>query len=334
MRMPFLMPALSRLLMIIVAAWAGFAGVARASDCAFTPAPATRLQSLAAVGDYQPVLKACVAADGRKAVAIREMTVAGQRIALLADPEALTTRLERAACWICHDESEGDLNATWMGRAIRELALAPGLVHRGFLQNAGLTHGGDKGDFVTGDLCPSQKPLSREFFARLQSAGPHVPVALSISGLWLIHHFDDFRWLVDQRNSGALDILWTNHTFHHPYHRKLPDDANFLLSKGVDPQEEILDTERLLIANGETPSLFFRFPGLISSDPLMQAVGQFHLITLGADAWLALGQKPGRGSIVLVHPNGNEPKGLALFSADLAHGKIAPPFEPLTAAPD
>ncbi len=269
------MPALPRLLPILFAAWAGFAGAARASDCAFTPAPATRLQSTAAVGDYRPVLKQCVAADGRKAVAIREMTVAGQKIALLADPEALTTRLERLACWTCRDESEGDLNATRMGRAIRVSALAPGLVHRGFLQNAGLTHGGGQGDFVTGDLCPSRKPLARAFFTRLESAGPHVPVALSISGLWLIHHFDDFRWLVDQRNAGALDILWTDHTYHHPYHRKLADDANFLLSRGVDPQEEILDTERLLIANGETPSLFFRFPGLISSDPLMQAVSQF-----------------------------------------------------------
>ncbi len=221
-----------------------------------------------------PVLKACVSADGRKAVAIREMTVAGQKIALLADPEALTTRLERAACWTCRDESEADLDATRMGRAIRESAEAPGLVHRGFLQNAGLTHGRGPGDFVTGDLCPSQKPLARAFFTQLESAGPHVPVALSISGLWLVHHFDDFRWLVDQRNAGALDILWTDHTYHHPYRRKLPDDANFLLTKGVDPQEEILDTERLLIANGETPSLFFRFPGLISSDPLMQAVSQ------------------------------------------------------------
>src|SRR5580700_6811905 len=106
------MPALPRLLMVTFAAWAGFAAVARASDCAFTPAPATRLQSMAAVGDYKPVLKACVAADGRKAVAIREMTVAGQRIALLADPEALTTRLERAACWTCHDESEDELGTT------------------------------------------------------------------------------------------------------------------------------------------------------------------------------------------------------------------------------
>jgi hypothetical protein len=139
---------------------------------------------------------------------------------------------------------------------------------------------------------------------------------------------------VDQRNAGALDILWTDHTYHHPYRRKLRDDANFLLTKGVDPEEEIFGTERLLIANGETPSLFFRFPGLISSDPLMQAVRQDHLITLGANAWLALGQKPEHGSIVLVHPNGNEPKGLALFSTDLAHGAIAAPLEPLTAAPE
>ena len=92
--------------MITLAVGAGLAGAARASDCAFTPAPATRLQSRTAVGDYEPVLKACVAADGRKAVAIREMTVEGQKLDLLADPEALTTRLERAACWTCREESE------------------------------------------------------------------------------------------------------------------------------------------------------------------------------------------------------------------------------------
>src|ERR1700729_5931 len=320
--------------MIAFAAWASLAGAARATDCVFTPAPATQLQSVATVGDYRPVLKACVAADGHKAVAIREMTIAGQKVALLADPEALTTRLERAACWTCREASEGELNATRIGRAISESAEAPGLIHRGFLQNAGLTHGAGPGDFVTGDLCPSKRPLDRAFFARLGATSPHASVALSISGLWLIDHFPDFRWLVDQRNSGALDILWVDHTYHHPYRRKLPDAANFLLTKGVDPDEEILDTERLLIANGETPSLFFRFPGLVSSAPLMQAVSQDHLIALGADAWLALGQKPGHGSIVLVHPNGNEPQGLALFSTDLAHGEIAGPLEPLTAAPD
>jgi hypothetical protein len=320
--------------MMTFATWAGFAGSALAADCAFTPAPAAQLQSAATVGDYRPVLNACVAADGRKAIAIREMTVAGLKVDLLADPEALTTRLERSACWTCTQMSEGELNATRMGRAISESAEAPGLSQRGFLQNAGLTHGGGPGDFITGDLCPSKRPLDRGFFARLEAASPHAPVALSISGLWLIHHFADYRWLVDQRNSGALDILWADHTYHHPYRRNLPLGSNFLLTKGVNPETEILDTERLLIANGETPSLFFRFPGLVSSDPLMQAVSRFHLVTLGADAWLAKGQQPERGSIVLVHPNGNEPKGLALFAHDLKRGTIPEPLEPLTAAPE
>jgi hypothetical protein len=323
-----------RLGLAALAALTALAGAARASDCAFTPAPASELQSAASVGDYRPVLKACVSVDGRKAVAIREMTVAGQKLALLADPEALTTRLERAACWTCGEMSQAELQSTRMGRAISESAEAPGLIHRGFLQNAGLTHGAAQGDFVTGDLCPSKRPLDRAFFVRLETASPRAPVALSISGLWLTHHFADFRWLVDQRNSGALDILWVDHTYHHPYWRKLSDASNFLLTKGVDPEAEILDTERLLIANGETPSLFFRFPGLVSSDPLMQAVSRFDLVTLGADAWLAKGQQPGRGSIVLVHPNGNEPKGLALFSRDLKRGTIAAPLEPLTAAPE
>ncbi len=328
------MYAFPRLLLITLTAWAGLSAAARAADCAFTPAPAAELQSASAVGDYQPVLKACVAADGRKAVAIREMTVAGLKVDLLADPAALTTRLERAACWTCGEMTEGELKSTRMGRAISESAEAPGLIHRGFLQNAGLTHGAAAGDYLTGDLCPSKRPLDRAFFTRLETADPHASVALSVSGLWLIHHFDDFRWLTDQRKSGALDILWVDHTYHHPYRARLPLAANFLLTRGVDPEAEILDTERLIIANGETPSLFFRFPGLVSSDPLMQAVSRFHLVTLGADAWLAKGQQPEKGSIVLVHPNGNEPRGLAMFTRDLTRGTIAAPLEPLTAAPE
>ena len=165
------LPAFPRLLLMMLAAWAGLAGAARA-DCAFTPTPAARLQSPAAVGDYRPVLKACVAADGRKAVAIREMTVAGQKLALLADPEALTTRLERAACWTCSEMSEAELKSTRMGRAISELAEAPGLIHRGFLQNAGLTHGAAAGDFLTGDLCPSKRPLDSGLFRPARDGEP------------------------------------------------------------------------------------------------------------------------------------------------------------------
>ena len=165
------------------------------------------------------------------------MTIAGQKVALLADPEALTTRLERAACWTCHDESEGELDATRMGRAIREFGRGAGPRPSRLSSECGAHARRGPGRFR------HRRPLPKPEAARSQRSSlassprsPHVPVALSISGLWLIHHFDDFRWLVGERNSGALDILWTDHTYHHPYHRKLPDDANFLLSKGVDPR--------------------------------------------------------------------------------------------------
>jgi hypothetical protein len=314
-------------------AFAGLTASAFAADCAVKPAPAG-FATVSAVANYRPVLKACRAADGRRAFVLREMEIAGKGAVLIADPEALTTRLESEACWTCRDASEDELAATRMGRAIGASAQAPGIERRGFLENAGLTRGAKPGAFVTGDLCPSRRPLDRAFFTRLEAAEPHAPVALSVSGLWLTHHQADFRWLVAQRDAGALDILWVDHTYTHPYRRKLPDASNYLLTKGVNPEREILDTERLIIANGETPSLFFRFPGLVSSDPLMQAVRRFHLVTLGADAWLAIGQKPGPGSIVLVHPNGNEPYGLKVFTADVNRGAIAMPLEPLTAAPE
>ena len=57
----------------------------------------------------------------------------------------------------------------------------------------------------------------------------------------------------------------------------------------------------------------------------MQAVRRHHLISLGADAWLALDQRPNDGSIVLVHPNGNEPRGIKLFERDLAHDTLPLP---------
>ncbi len=316
---------------VAFAAIASLASPALAGDCIFRPAPGG---SLASISFYRPALEECIGADGREAFAIREMSIGNQSVALVADSEALTTRLERSECLSCREASEETLAETRMGRAVAASAAAPGVEHRGFLENAGLTRGAQPGAYVTGDLCPSPRPLDRSFFTRLAATEPHAPVALAVSGLWLVHHPQDFRWLIGERDAGALDIVWVDHTFTHPYRRKLPDAFNYLLTPGVDADRELLDTERLLIAEGETPSLFFRFPGLVSSDPLMQAVRRFHLVTLGADAWLAIGQKPGPGSIVLVHPNGNEPDGLRRFAADVARGAIAKPLEPLTTAPE
>ena len=301
-------------------------------DCAYRTLPPQSLVSASAVERYAPVLRSCSRA-GETAVALREMSIGGEALLLLADPAALTTRLERAACWSCRDIDDDALADTRMGRAIAQSAEAPGLTHRGFLQNAGLVHGAGAGSYVTGDLCPSHRPLDRSFIDRVAAQGPHAPLALSISGLWLTHHFADYRWLLDRQARGDSDIVWTNHSYTHPFRPGTPYERNFLLTPGVDADREILETERLLIANGQTPSLFFRFPGLISDALLMQAASRRHLISLGADAWLAQGRAPKPGAIILVHPNGNEPYGLRLFEQDLARGTLPRPFAPLTQAP-
>jgi peptidoglycan/xylan/chitin deacetylase (PgdA/CDA1 family) len=303
-----------------------------AEACLYQPPAIEGLVHAEAVADYRSTFLAC-RKGGEQRVAIRQMTIGSTPWLLLVDPAALTTRLESAACWTCEPADEDALKETRYIGAVERSAETPGLIHRTFLQDAGLIHGAAPGDFITGDLCPSRRPLDRRFFEKLKSNGPATPVALSISGLWLKNHATDFQWLRAQASSGALDILWTNHTYHHPYAKGKPDDQTFMLTKGLDPDFEILATERLLIANGGTPSVFFRFPGLVSSSPLMQAVRRHHLISIGTDSWLAKGQRPGPGSIVLVHPNGNEEKGVDLFSKYYDSGAIQRPLEPLAAAP-
>ncbi len=81
--------------------------------------------------------------------------------------------------------------------------LPPGASWR---DNAGMVHGQGAGAFVTGDLCPSHKPLDRAFLQELEKEGA-PPAALSISGLWLAHHHEDFLWLRREKAEGRLKFL-------------------------------------------------------------------------------------------------------------------------------
>jgi hypothetical protein len=64
---------------------------------------------------------------------------------------------------------------------------------------------------------------------------------------------------------------------------------------------------------GIVPSVFFRFPGLVSDKDHVLAVMAYGLIPVGSDAWLGKNEQPKVGSIVLVHANGNEPIGVRRF---------------------
>jgi hypothetical protein len=309
-----------------------------APDCApyLVDAPIEAgLRPLERVADYRPTLKSCRTDAGGERLAIRTMRVDGEDLLLTVDPQRLDTRLDRAACLRC-DGAEPQLGSRFL-RAVEANAARGGKKLRAdatWLDNAGLTTSHDgEGAFVTGDLCPSLRPLDRAFLQSLEKPASPMPIALSISGLWIMHHAEDFAWLRREKAEGRLDITFVNHSFNHSYQLGLPDSENFLLMPGTDPEHEILDVERLLIANGETPSAFFRFPGLISDARWMENLRKDHLIPLGAAAWLALSQKPDPGAIVLVHPNGNEPLGLSDFKRLREKNALPQPFRPLIEAP-
>ncbi|MGE4169199.1 MAG: polysaccharide deacetylase [Candidatus Margulisiibacteriota bacterium] len=186
------------------------------------------------------------------------------------------------------------------------------------LANHGVIHQPSSAFFLTLDLCPSAKPLEKAALERLMSLAPNpVPIGIAISGKWLLHHETDLQWLQEQVAHHRLDITWINHSFSHPYDAQAPLDHTFLLTPGLSVDAEILDTETLLLDRGLVFSPYFRFPGLIANEACMAKLADLHLIPLGSDAWLAKGEIPKPGSIILIHGNGNEPAGIARFLAFL-----------------
>lgn len=187
------------------------------------------------------------------------------------------------------------------------------------IQDAGIIHGypKEKGITLTIDLCPSHKPLDRDLFSNLvqafSSIEKPVPAALSLSGRFMLTHEEDINWLKSLVNKGDITITWINHTYNHHFDPKTPLAENFLLAPGTDLDFEILGTEIAMLQHGLIPSVFFRFPGLVSDNSIVNKVCNYGLIPIGSDAWLAKGQKAGSGSIVLIHGNGNEPVGIKDF---------------------
>jgi hypothetical protein len=174
-----------------------------------------------------------------------------------------------------------------------------------------------KGIDLTIDLCPSRLPLDRELFTDLIKEmaviEKPVPLAISVTGVWIREHPGDFRWLDSLNAAEELSILWINHSFNHHTSKKAPLTSNFLLAPGTDINSEVLDLELLLLKKNITPSVFFRFPGLVSDKEIYEKIIAFGLIPVGSDAWLAKGERPVNGSIVLIHANGNEPLGVRDF---------------------
>jgi hypothetical protein len=272
----------------------------------------------AAVTEYRTFFAKTMLADGTTGIVLRRFTQNNHAYCLVVHPQTLATEIVPLADQKIAATPLPDLQRQFASSPYSK-ALAAASANSNKYQDAGITHSlpMESGISLTIDLCPSKKPLDRSLFKHILAAFSKiekpVPLAISLSGLWMEKHPRDLLWLSGLVRSGQITVDWIDHSYHHQYDPRLPLRRNFLLEKGVDLNEEVMRTEQKMIECGLTPSVFFRFPGLVSDPAEFERILAYGLIPVGSDAWLAKKQRPGPGSIVLIHGNGNEPLGIKEF---------------------
>lgn len=264
--------------------------------------------------------------DGKQLIAIRSFANHGDKYLLMVDPQSFATSVALAKDYRLAAVNIGNVEAIFRNTAyIKAIEIAKENDLQ--LQNAGIAHAipKEKGITLTIDLCPSHKPLDRVIFSSLfgefAKIEQPVPLAISVSGKWMLKHEEDLNWLKSLIAEKKLAITWINHSYSHEVNA-LPLAENFLLSSNTNLDFEVLENEKLMLKNGLIPSVFFRFPGLVSSKRIVEEITNYGLIPVGSDAWLAKGQQPKNGSIVLIHGNGNEEVGIKDFIQLLKQKKI------------
>lgn len=273
-------------------------------------------------------------ASGASVHAYRSLVVDRSPRYLVVEAATFATRLVAPASVDCDDASaSAAIAASAYGRARNSATAAPFP-----LSNDGVTRAARRvnGVFLTADLCPaSAEKFEHRLFDELERVavrnGRPVPIALAVSGKWLRRHDADFETLLRLVETRKIAVTWVNHSNTHPYRPGGRTNENFLLEAGVHPDVEIEMPEIELLRRGQLPSPFFRFPGLISNRKWIEAIAAHSLIPLGADAWLAKGERPKSGSVILVHATGNEPEGVTRLLRTLPEIEAIGPFLPLSA---
>ena len=249
---------------------------------------------------------------------IRKFENDGKNYFMLVNPQTLETKIDEIGSYEVKHMTQDETKAFFKNTPYIK-ALSKAESQSVAMQDAGIESGLPKetGISLTADLCPSHRPLDKQIFTDIfnefKKVEQPVPVALSVSGIWMKQHPQDLDWLKKMQADHEIYITWINHSYNHRVSLTLPLKENFLLEPGTDLNFEVLETEKAMLKNGLLPSVFFRFPGLVSDQQLVYRITSFGLIPIGTDAWLAKGQQPQAGSIVLIHGNGNEPVGVADF---------------------
>lgn len=256
--------------------------------------------------------------NGKEVIIIRKFIKENHCWYLTVSPQLLTTEIINSDSISISESSWENLSSHYsMTPYICALKKAEMLGDT--LQDAGFTRfmSSQNGIDLTVDLCPSQRSLDRNVFndliREMGRVEKPVPLAVSITGRWINRHPADLKWLDSLALAGDLSIIWINHSYNHYTVNNVPLKKNFMLTPGTDINSEVLRTEIALLQNNIEPSIFFRFPGLVSDQNIYKRILGLGLIPIGSDAWLAKGQWPKNGSIVLIHANGNEPLGVQDF---------------------
>jgi len=268
------------------------------------------------VGDYRATAL-CVRYNNSDYFAIRSLSFNGKKAFLIVDTDSLHTGLvkqEETQVLTCD-------NNVFNSKYFKLLGLEKGLKHR--LQNDGIT-ATNGGIIVTTDLCPSSKRgfEKRLYQTLIDNFKNPVPVTIFITKRWIHKHLNAFKKLKSWQQEGKLDIVWGNHTAEHRYNKDTPIDHNFVLLARENLAKDVLDLEKELLKRGVLPSVFFRFPGLVSDKKSVNIVIRLGLIIVGTNSWLAKGESLKENSIILVHGNKNEAKGVDILLKLIKERKI------------
>jgi hypothetical protein len=259
------------------------------------------------VQDLKPIKRHASLLNGKKVLIYREFLKDGETRFLATDVSSLKTYfLDKED--IANDEDEG-FEKTRLFKV---------------LQQPKISSLNSNGYFLTIDLCSKPKRFGNKFEKELfeflveiaERKGSPVPVGIAVSEKWIKDEKANFEYIKDLERQKKLDIIWINHSKTHPV-----NDGKFLTAKNVNFEKEVLDLEKTLLENDEVPSLFFRFPGLVYNKNLQERLAELSLVSLDADAWLAKGQKIKEGSIILVHGNGNEHRGVKRLMREVSPQK-------------
>jgi len=280
------------------------------------------------VANYK-VVSNCVIFNSKEYIAIRSLEFNSYKSLLIVDTNTLKTGLILEANSTVTPCSSKILNS----RYIKLLSKEKNKNHQ--LQDDGIVSSSN-GIVITTDLCPSSKKgfEKRLYLALIKKFKNPVPVTLFITKRWILKHKQAFNELKEWDKNGSLNITWGNHTAKHIYHPKAKLQENFVLSPEENLTSDILDLEIELFKDGIVPSIFFRFPGLISDTNSINLVTNLGLITIGTNCWLAKGDKINNNSIILLHGNKNEPKGVDIFLKYLHEHNLTQPIDIKNIKPD